>query len=72
LNKGDRIYLKLQGPSGMIAEQTSDPLERAKASYSTYAGKSRVPKAGKYVLKSEILRNGQVIRQSIQETEIGN
>ena len=65
LRKGDQIRFTLEGPKGLLVENTTKPLDRNKASYSAYAGdKSRSIK-GEYRLKTELLRDGQVIEESL-------
>ena len=62
LQKGDRVLTQLTGPKGIIATQTSKPLERHKAQYVQYAGKKR-PKggwrAGLYVSEVTVIRQGK-------------
>jgi len=59
LKKNDRVYMKLQGPNGFETENTTDPLNRNKASWSGYVGKKRQPQIGAYKLTSYILRRGE-------------
>ncbi len=56
LHKGDRVYIKVEGPGGFKTENLSKPLNRDKASWSGYAGKKRQPKTGEYKLTTYILR----------------
>ncbi len=66
LQKGDRVLIQLTGPKGIIASQTSKPLERRKAQYVQYAGKKR-PKggwgAGLYVSEVSVIRDGKRVMQ---------
>ena len=53
LRKGDRIVVLLSGPDGQqIAINRSEPLDRAKADYSAFAGKKGAPKPGVYEVES--------------------
>ena len=62
LRKGDRIVVLLSGPDGQqIAINRSEPLDRAKASYSAFAGKKGAPKPGVYEVKVAVERGGSVL-----------
>jgi len=65
LRKGDKIHFKLEGPDGLISENTTDALDRNKASYSAFSGKRRVATKGEYKLETKLLRNGETIAQSL-------
>ena len=65
LRKGDQIRFILEGPNGIIAENTSEPLEGHKADYSAFSGKRQIVEAGEYKLNTELLRNGETIAQSL-------
>ncbi len=62
LQKGDRVLTQLTGPKGIIATETSKPLNRHKAQYVQYSGKKR-PKggwqAGLYVSEVSVIRQGK-------------
>jgi hypothetical protein len=61
LHKGDRIVVRLSGPDGQpIAVNRSDPMDRAKASYSAFAGKKGAPKPGVYKVQVAVERDGSV------------
>jgi hypothetical protein len=58
LRKGDRILVQLADPSGAIlATQTTDPMDRSKASFSVYAGKQGTPSPGPYALTVALIRD---------------
>ena len=60
--KGDRFVVLLSGPDGQqIAINRSEPLDRAKASYSAFAGKKAAPKPGVYEVKVTVERGGSVL-----------
>jgi hypothetical protein len=62
LRQGDRIVVGLSGPDGQpIAVNRSDPMDRAKASYSAFAGKKGAPKPGVYTVKVAVERDGSVL-----------
>lgn len=65
LRQGDQIRFLLEGPNGIISEITIDPLERKKASYSAFSGKRQIVEVGEYILNTELLRNNEVIAQSL-------
>lgn len=57
LRKGDRIVVLLSGPNGQqISFNRSEPLDRAKATYSAFAGKKGAPKPGVYKVKVAVER----------------
>lgn len=63
LRKGDRVRLRLEGPAGgVIADVTSKPMNRAKATWSAFAGKRGKPANGPHTLRIEVLRDGKAIR----------
>lgn len=66
LQKGDQIKLRLTGPHGLIAGNTSAPLARAKAQVVSFAGgrlrTERWP-AGSYSGTVWLLRKGEIISQ---------
>ena len=66
LQKGDRVLTQLTGPKGIIASETSKPLNRNKAQYVQYSGKKR-PKggwrAGLYVSEVSVIRDGKRVLQ---------
>lgn len=64
LRAGDRIRITITGPGGALAESLSAPLDRSKATYTSFAGKKRGPTAwasGRYEGQVELLRDGSVI-----------
>jgi Peptidase family M23 len=71
LQKGDRIVLVLNGPSGgVLARQSVPPLDRTKATYSLFAGKRGAPAPGNYRLSVEVLRDGNPVLSETRETTI--
>ncbi len=63
LRKGDQVRFTLEGPKGLITQNTTKPLDRHKADYSGYSGKRTKPDKGEYRLTTELLRNGQPIEE---------
>ena len=64
LETGDRIRMRLTGPSGVVAETELEPLARTKAHYVAFAGrKRRGPRwgAGRYEGTVQVLRAGKVV-----------
>jgi hypothetical protein len=71
LQKGDRIVIVLNGPSGgVVARQATPPFDRAKASYSLFVGKRGAPAPGTYRLSVEILRDGGPVLSEMREASI--
>ena len=68
LKAGDRIRLVVSGPGGSFVEQLSQPLDRNKATYVSYAGKKRRDTPwplGRYEGRIEIVREGAVVATSV-------
>ena len=65
LRKDDQIRFTLEGPKGLLVENTTKPLDRNKASYSAYAGSKKQAIKGEYRLKTELVRSGQTIEESL-------
>ena len=62
LRKGDRVVVLLSGPDGhQISINRSEPLDRAKASYSAFAGKKGAPLPGAYTVKVAVERDGSIL-----------
>lgn len=59
MRPGDRLKILLTGPDGKaVAENTSDPLDRSKAVYFSYAGKKGSPVSGIYNVRMTVIRRG--------------
>lgn len=65
LRKNDEIRFTLEGPQGLIAQNTTNPIENHKATYSAFAGKKLQPEKGEYRLRTELLRDGQSIEDTL-------
>ncbi len=75
LRAGDQISLKISGPGGFEVSNTSDPIERNKASYLAYVGKRRTAAAwpaGRYEGKVELLRAGVSVASRTATVEVSN
>ncbi len=71
LQKGDTIHLEILRPDGSTFAKTSaGPMDRAKASYSLFAGKRGAPIKGPYQLKVSVIRDGAAVSQSEQTIRI--
>ena len=67
LRKDDRIALTVTAPSGdVLSSQTTDPMDRPKASYSAFTGKRGTPSPGTYVLTVTLIRDG---KEALTRTE---
>lgn len=59
LRQGDRIHLRLDGPDGRtVAENTTEPMDRNKATYSAFIGKRGAVSRGSFTLNAWVVRNG--------------
>ena len=61
LRKGDSLRLSITGPDGLYATNQSEPVPRAKSTFTAYVGKSRPPKSGTYIGHAELIRNGKAV-----------
>lgn len=60
VSSGDRLHIALSGPDGQrVAENTTEPLDKNKAVYFSYAGKKGGPEPGSYRLQVAIIRDGK-------------
>lgn len=70
---GDRVRIVIDGPGGTLIEQLTEPLERNKATYLTYAGKKRreAPwQQGRYEGRAEIIREGAVAAAAVNRIDL--
>jgi murein DD-endopeptidase MepM/ murein hydrolase activator NlpD len=70
---GDRIRFVITGPGGPLIEQLSEPIERNKASYFSYAGKKRreLPwQQGRYEARAELVRDGAVAAATVKTIDL--
>lgn len=73
LRKGDQIRLTSSGPNGTLAERTSEPLDRDKASYLSYSGAKKsaaVWPTGRYEARVEVLRDGSIIATKVATVDL--
>ena len=62
LRKGDRVSVEVSAPDGsLMASGTTEPMDRTKATYSSYAGKRGAPLPGNYSVTVRLLRDGHGI-----------
>lgn len=62
LRQGDQVKIALRGPGGgVLAEQTSKPMERSKATWSAFAGKRGNPAPGTYEVEAAVIRDGKPV-----------
>lgn len=67
LAAGDRLRLTLSGPGGIATENTDQPADRSKATFTAFTGRRRPPggwPAGDYTGVVEIVRGDAVIRRA--------
>ena len=62
VKKGDRVYIKVTRDGETFAESLSEPINRHKATYFYFAGRSRPPKVGAYRVTMQLQRQGQTVR----------
>lgn len=73
LKKGDTIELKVMRADGSVFANTSaGPMDRAKASYSLFAGKRGAPAPGAYDVEVRVMRAGETVRRSQQTIRVKN
>ncbi len=73
LKGGDRIRLIVTSPSGIMADVTSEPVDRNKAIYLSHAGKRRTTTtwaAGVYKGEARLIRDGVDIRVALSSVTI--
>lgn len=71
LRLGDQLKILLTGPDGnVIAENTTDPLDRSKAVYFSYTGKKGSPAPGTYKLEVAVLRKGSPLLTETREITV--
>ena len=62
VRKGDRVSVEVSRPDGTpMASGTTEPIDRAKATYSSYTGKRGAPLPGIYSVTVRLLRDGEGI-----------
>jgi hypothetical protein len=62
LQERDQLRIAIVAPDGAtLFDAVSEPLDRAKASYSQFAGRKRSPEPGRYAVTVQILRHGQIV-----------
>ncbi|MES0879126.1 M23 family metallopeptidase [Roseibium sp. SCP14] len=74
LQKGDRVALRLVGPTGIIAETEGNPLDRNKAQWVAFAGRKLKIEAwptGEYVGTATLIRNGVKILEQSERIMLG-
>lgn len=74
LQKGDRVALRLVGPTGIIAETEGKPIDRNKAQWVAFAGRKLKAEAwpdGEYVGTATLIRNGVKILEQSERIMLG-
>lgn len=67
----DRLKITLTGPdSKTIADNTTDPLDRSKAVYFSYAGKKGSPAPGIHRLEVAVIRNGTPVMTETRDITV--
>lgn len=61
--KGDRMRVVIEVNDVVITDQTSKPLVKRKADWTSFAGRRRTPPKGDYKVMIFLLSNGEVIQQ---------
>ena len=73
LRAGDRIRVSINGPDGFAVDNTSEPLDRNKATFLSYAGKKLTAAAwprGRYKGAGKILRGETVVTETSAEVDL--
>ena len=63
VKKGDRVWMGISYNGAKYAENLSKPIEKHKATYFYFTGRSRSPKAGHYEVLVELRREDAVVRK---------
>lgn len=75
LRAGDQVRISVMGPDGFAVGNTSQPMERAKATWLSYGGKKLTKSAwpaGQYAGKAELLRDGKSIAGIEAKLDLNN
>ena len=71
LHQGDRVQVKLIGPDGaVIADQTTEPMNAPKATYSAFAGKRGAPPSGDYQVYAAVIRDGKPVLEKTEKIAV--
>lgn len=71
LREGDRVAVELADPDGVVmSEQTTEPMDRAKADYSLFAGRRGAPKPGIYTVTLRILDGVHVLAERRETAQV--
>ena len=70
LHQGDRLQVKLTGPEGLVSDQTSEPMNVPKATYSAFSGKRGAPKPGDYEVYAAIIRDGKPVLEKTERVTV--
>lgn len=71
LHQGDRVQVKLVGPAGtVLADQTSEPMDRPKAAYSAFSGKRGSPPPGDYEVYVALIRDGAPVVERTEKVTV--
>lgn len=70
LKRGDRIFTRIDIDGTLFSKTLSQPLDRNKAAFYTFAGRKRPPKAGTYRVQVELRRQGKTVRRAERAFDI--
>ena len=71
LRAGDRIKMEIQGPAGkLFSSSISEQLDRNKAVFGHYSGRSRPPRAGEYLVRVEVLRGNDTVLTATEKVGV--
>lgn len=71
MKAGDRLRILLSGPDGRnVTDNTTEPLDRSKAVYFSYAGKKGGPVPGSYRMEITVLREGKPLVGKTRDIEV--
>lgn len=68
--KGDTMRIRIEADGVVFLESTSKPLDRRKAEYYIFSGRSRSPTPGKYALTVTLIRDGVAVDEKSQDFTI--
>jgi hypothetical protein len=71
LHQGDRLQVRLTGPDGaIVADQTSEPMNVPKATYSAFSGKRGTPAPGDYEVYAALIRDGKPVLEKTERVTV--
>lgn len=70
LEKGDVVTIELSGPDGFHVKNSLDPVDRHKATFSSFSGRKRSPKPGNYTLYVSVSNQEKIVLTDRKELNV--